>query len=105
MDILPDQFEKEVLQHDGVVMVDFYSTYCAPCQQLAPIVEEMAKEYEGKLKVVKYNIDNGTEVIAKYGIIGVPAILFFKQGKVVKQLNGFQSKPNLVKAVEEVLSG
>ncbi|RME73891.1 MAG: thiol reductase thioredoxin, partial [Planctomycetota bacterium] len=82
----------------------FYSTYCEPCKRLSPIVDELANEYEGKLKVAKYNIDDGPEIAARFGIMGVPAVFFFKNGEVVERLSGFKPKQTLKEAIEKVLN-
>ena len=98
-----DNFSDEVESHDGVAMVDFWATWCGPCLAIAPAIEEIAKDYQGKLKVVKVNIDDNPNVAAKFGIRGIPTLLFFKGGEVVRQVVGAQPKKRLVKTVEEVL--
>jgi thioredoxin 1 len=98
-----DNFAAEVEKHDGVAMVDFWATWCGPCLAIAPAVEEIAAEYQGKLKVVKVNVDENPNIAAKFGIRGIPTLLFFKGGEVVRQVVGAQPKKRLVKTVDEVL--
>ncbi|RME05110.1 MAG: thioredoxin [Planctomycetota bacterium] len=99
-----DEFKVEVLESSSPVLVDFYATYCEPCKRLLPIVEELSKEYEGKVKIVKFNVENSPEIAGQYGIMGVPALLFFKGGEVVDRLIGFQSKPALKEALDRLLN-
>ncbi len=98
-----DNFAAEVEKHDGVAMVDFWATWCGPCLAIAPAVEEIAAEYQGRLKVVKVNVDENPNIAAKFGIRGIPTLLFFKGGEVVRQVVGAQPKKRLVKTVDEVL--
>lgn len=98
-----DNFAEEVENHDGVSMVDFWATWCGPCLAIAPAIEEIAKDYRGKLKVVKINVDDNPNVAAKFGIRGIPTLLFFKGGEVVRQVVGAQPKKRMVKTIEEVL--
>lgn len=102
--ILTDEnFDQEVLQHKGVAMVDFWATWCGPCRMLGPAVEELAKEYAGKVKVCKLNTDDGSNVSAKYHITSIPTIIFFKDGKIVGQTIGLQSKAALQDKLNSLL--
>lgn len=96
-------FEEEVLNYKGAVMVDFWATWCGPCRMLAPVVEELAREYDGKIKVCKLNTDEGPDTSAKYRITSIPTIIFFKDGQVVSQTVGLQSKAALQEKVESLL--
>ncbi len=89
-------FEEEVLKSDLPVMVDFWATWCGPCMMLGPIVAEIAKEKEGTLKVGKVNVDEAPEIAAKYGVMSIPAVFLFKDGKVVSQSVGYMSKDDLL---------
>jgi len=82
-------FEKEVMQSSTPVLVDFYADWCGPCKAAAPTIETLAKEFEGKVKVVKLNVDSGSENAVKFGVRGIPNFTLFKNGEVVKQVVGF----------------
>ena len=77
------------------IMVDFYADWCGPCQMLTPIIEELAGEYEGKVRIIKVDIDESQEIAQEYAITSIPTILFIRQGEVVDKLAGFQSKDAL----------
>ena len=85
-------FDAEVLQSDQPVLVDFWATWCGPCRTIAPIVEELASDYDGKAKVVKLDVDNNPQTAMKYGIRSIPSLLFFKGGKPVDQMVGVVPK-------------
>ncbi len=89
-------FEKEVLKSDLPVMVDFFAQWCGPCKMMGPTIDELSKEYEGKWKIGKCDIDESPEVAEKYGITSIPTIKFFKNGEIVDEVVGFQSKDKLV---------
>lgn len=96
-------FEKEVLKSDLPVMVDFWAEWCPPCKLVAPTVEELAREYERKLKVGKLNVDESPQTAAKYSIMSIPTLLIFKNSQVVKTMVGAQSKERIKKQINEVL--
>jgi thioredoxin 1 len=85
-------FDKEVLQSNLPVMVDFWAVWCGPCKVLGPVVAEIAKDYEGKLKVGKVNVDENNQLASKYGIMSIPTLKFFKSGKMVGELIGAAPK-------------
>ena len=96
-------FEAEVLTAPGAVLVDFGATWCGPCKKLEPIVDEIARAHAGRLKVVKVDVDKARNTAARYGILGVPMLLFFRDGQVKDQLNGLQSKAAIGQRLQKVL--
>ena len=104
--IFTDQnFQDEVIKSNTPTLVDFWAPWCAPCRIVSPIIEELAKEYEGKLKVGKVNVDENPNSASQFGIMSIPSILIFKNGQPVKTMIGAQSKENVKKGIEEVLGG
>ncbi len=92
-----DNFEREVLKSDIPVMIDFWANWCMPCKMMSPIVDEIAKEMEGKVKVAKVNIDEEQALTLKYGIMSIPTFVVIKNGNVVNQSIGMQDKQELLK--------
>jgi len=97
-------FENEVLESTQPVLVDFWAAWCGPCRAVSPIVEEVATSYEGKLKVLKMNVDENNQTPARYGIRGIPALLIFKDGKVADQIVGYVPKNRIDESVDRVLA-
>lgn len=93
-------FEAEVIKSDQAVLVDFWAPWCGPCQMMGPIIEDLAKQMEGKAKVGKLNVDENGETAQKFGIMSIPALKIFKGGKVIKEFVGVQS----VDALKEALN-
>jgi thioredoxin 1 len=96
LELTDSNFEQEVLQADKPVLVDFWAEWCAPCRMVAPIVEQLASEYEGNLLVGKVNVDNNPQISMNYGIRSIPTLLIFKEGKAVDQIIGAVPKKTLV---------
>jgi thioredoxin 1 len=93
-------WDKEILESDGLIMVDFWAVWCGPCRIIAPTVEELAKEYAGKLKVAKLNTDENPEIASKYKIMGIPTIILFKNGEKVDQVVGAVPKSQLKSMID-----
>lgn len=91
-----DTFEEEVLKADQLVLVDFWAPWCGPCKMIGPIVEELADDLDGKMKISKLNVDENGATATKYGVFSIPTLLVFKDGETVERLVGFMPKPKLV---------
>ena len=99
-EVTDGNFEQEVLQSDRPVLVDFWASWCAPCRMLAPTVEAVANQYEGKAKVTKLNVDDNNATAARYNIKGIPTLLLFKGGVIKDQIVGATSKETITRMIE-----
>ena len=104
VEVNDENFEAEVENADTPVVVDFWAVWCGPCRMIAPIVEELAEEYDGKVKFSKLNVDDSPAVSMKYGIRSIPTLLVFKDGKPVDQIVGAVPKREVQKRVDAALS-
>jgi thioredoxin 1 len=96
-------WDKEVVGHNGMVMIDFWAVWCGPCRMIAPTVEELAKEYAGKIKVLKLNTDENPDIASKYKIMGIPTIIFIKNGQEADRIVGAVPKPQLKAKIDALL--
>ncbi len=102
-DLQDQDFQGEVLDSSGVVLVDFWAPWCGPCRQIAPIVEKLSQRYDGQVKVAKVNVDDAAAIPGRYGIMSIPTIMLFKDGQPMETLVGVQPEAVLVEKIEELL--
>jgi len=103
LQISDDSFDGDVLKAEVPVLIDFWAPWCGPCKAIAPIVEELATEYDGKLKIVKMNVDDNPRTPSQYGVRGIPNLILFKGGEVKEQIVGAVPKAQLIKAIDNVV--
>jgi thioredoxin 1 len=103
LELTKENFQSEVIDADVPALVDFWATWCGPCRAIAPIVEELASQYEGKLKVGKVDVDAQQQLAAEFGIRSIPTLLLFKDGKMAEQIVGAVPKKQLEDKVQEIL--
>lgn len=101
MEFTDQNFDQEVLKSDVPVLVDFWAPWCGPCQAMGPVIEDLAKDMNGKAKVGKLNVDENSEMASKYGIMSIPALKIFKGGQVVQEFVGMQAKDTLKAALDK----
>ena len=98
-----NNFNQEVLNSDKPVLMDFWAPWCGPCRMVAPIIDELAQEYEGRVTIGKMDVDNNDDVVGQFGIRNIPTVLFFKNGEVVDKIVGATSKDKFVQKIEALL--
>jgi len=98
-----DNFKKEVLESSQLTLVDFWAAWCGPCKMIAPHIDELAKEYAGRVKIGKVDVDTNPRAATEYGVMSIPTIIFFKNGKVFNQIVGAASKLDIKRKIEENL--
>jgi thioredoxin 1 len=97
-------WDPEVTEYKGVIMVDFWAVWCGPCRMIAPTIEELSKDYAGKIKVGKLNTDENADIASRFKIMGIPTIIFFKDGQKVDQIVGAVPKPQLKSKIDALLA-
>lgn len=102
VEITDSNFNEEVLQSSGIVLVDVFATWCGPCRVMSPIIDEIAREYEGRIKVGKLDVDKNPNIPSKYNILSVPTLLFFKNGQLMDQQIGLISKQALKRKIDSL---
>jgi thioredoxin 1 len=103
LDVTDQNFESEVLQSELPTIIDFWAEWCAPCRAIAPIVKDLAREYDGQVKIVKMNIDENPSTPSKYGVRAIPTVLAFKGGTVVEQLTGARPRSAFEEMVQKLV--
>lgn len=103
MEISDNTFEQEVLKAEQPVLVDFWAPWCGPCKAIAPLLEEISKDYEGRLKIVKCNVDDNPAIPSNYGIRAIPTLMLFKDGNKMEQIVGMVQKAKLEEAINKNL--
>lgn len=103
LNLSEDNFEAEVIKSSTPTLVDFWAEWCGPCKMLAPVLDQLATEYDGKIRIAKVNVDQSPGLAAKYGIQSIPQLFFFKGGQVVNQVVGLKSKGDLKRSLDELV--
>lgn len=102
INLTQDNFSKEVLESSTPILVDFWAEWCGPCKMIAPVLDELAEEYDGKVRIGKVNIDNEQGLAAEYGVRAIPTLLLFQKGQVAEQIVGLKSKRDLKNSFDKV---
>jgi len=104
LDVTSSVWDAEVTKAQGLIMVDFWAPWCAPCRMVSPTVEELAKEYQGRMKFLKLNTDENPDIASKYNIMGIPTLMFFKDGRSVDSIVGAVPKQQLKSKIDSLLA-
>jgi len=105
INITDQTFQKEVVETKGLVVVDFWAAWCGPCRMVSPIIDELATEYAGKVKIGKVNVDENSQVVNQYSVMSLPSVVFFKDGQPFKTMVGAQAKESYKQEIEQLISG
>ncbi len=103
-EVTDSEFDREVLKSKTPVLVDFWAPWCGPCKTMLPVMEELGKEYEGKVKIVKVNVDENSETPGKYNVLSIPTFIVFKDGEAVATFVGAKSKEDMKKEIDTAIS-
>ncbi len=104
LDVTSSTWDTEVIKAQGIVMIDFWAPWCAPCRMVSPTVEELAKEYGGRMKFMKLNTDENPEIASKYNIMGIPTLMFFRDGRSLDSIVGAVPKQQLKSKIDSLLT-
>lgn len=103
VEVSDSSFDEQVLKSSVPVLVDFWAPWCGPCKTIAPVVDELATQYDGRIKVVKINVDDNKDAAMRYNVRGIPNLILFKDGESVEQIVGAVAKQELINAIEKVV--
>ena len=104
MTVTDESFEQDVVRADGLVMVDFWAAWCGPCRMIAPVVEQLARDYAGRVTMAKLDVDSNPEAVTRFGVRSIPSILFFRDGAVIDQVVGAVPRATLEQRLQQHLS-
>lgn len=104
VEITDDTFESEIIKSDIPAIVDFWADWCMPCKTMAPVIDEIAKEFSGKIKIAKINVDENHKMATDLTVMNIPTLIFFKGGQQLNRISGVLSKKDLLKKIEEIFS-